>query len=211
MVSYMPEHSGLHTMAAYFSRDGEAQHISGSPFQLIINWAPEFSAKYSTVRGYGLTLATAGVAVTFIITARDSSTNKLHSGVPANIGMLIGGRTVNDCSILHDQETATMTIGYSTSQSGTHFFDMCAGKGSGLMAKYFLDQDLKNGLLDQLDANIDFDWRLGRPGSSLIPGDLNAGAGFGIRWTGYVSAYLAQVHTFGMEVAESDERKTNRT
>jgi len=153
-----------------------------------------------------LTLATAGVQVTFTITARDKTMHKLHSGIPANIGMLIDGRTVKDCAIIHDQATATMTVGYSTTQAGSHFFNMCAGKGNGLMAQYFLDPELHNGLFDQLDGNVDFDWRLGRPGSSLIPGDLNAGAGFGIRWTGYITAYLAQEHTFSVEIAEPDER-----
>ena len=205
-VSYTPEHSGLHTFAVAFSRGGRKQHISGSPFRLLVNWAQEISAEHSIARGYGLTLATAGVAVTFTITARDKTSNKLHSGIPANIGMLIGGRTVNDCSIMHDQKTATMAIGFATLESGTHFFNMCAGKGNGLVAKYFLDEDLKNGLFDQIDSVIDFDWRLGRPGSSLIPGDLNSGAGFGIRWTGYVTAYLPQEHTFSLEVAEADER-----
>ena len=206
VVSYTPEHSGLHSFAATFSRGSGNIHISGSPFQLVVTWASEISATHSTVKGYGLTLATAGVQVTFTITARDKTMNKLHSGIPANIGMLIGGRTVNDCAIVHDQATATMTVGYSTTEAGSHFFNMCAGKGTGLIAKYFLDSDLKNALFDQLDPNVDFDWRLGRPGSSLIPGDVNAGAGFGIRWTGYITAYLAQEHTFSVEVSEPDER-----
>jgi hypothetical protein len=205
-VSYTPEHSGLHSLAATFSREGKTHHISGSPFELVVHWAPIISAIHSTVRGTGLTLSSAGVAVTFIITARDKTMNQLHSGVPAHVGLLIGRRTINDCLIVHDQASATMSIRYSTPQSGTHFFNICAGKDEGLLAQYFLDEDLKNGLFEQLDPIVDFDWRLGRPGSPLIPGDVNAGSGFGIRWTGYVTPYLPQLHTFGLEVAESDER-----
>ena len=205
-VSYTPEHSGLHSLTATFSREGKTHHISGSPFELVVHWAPIISAIHSTVRGTGLTLSSAGVAVTFIITARDKTMNQLHSGVPAHVGLLVGRRTINDCLIVHDQASATMSIRYSAPQSGTHFFNICAGKDEGLLAQYFLDEDLKNELFEQLDAIVDFDWRLGRPGSPLIPGDVNAGSGFGIRWTGYVTPYLPQLHTFGLEVAEPDER-----
>jgi len=205
-VSYTPQHSGLHILSATFTRAGKKEHILGSPFQLVVKWSPEICAMHSTVKGFGLTLATAGAAAAFTITARDKTMNMLHSGIPANVGMLIGGSTVKQCSIIHDQKTATMTVGYSTANAGIHFFNLCAGKGTGVVARYFLDEDLKNGLFDQIDPSIDFDWRLGRPSSSLIPGDLNAGAGFGIRWTGYVTAYLPQEHTFSVEVSEPDER-----
>ena len=113
---------------------------------------------------------------------------------------------VGSSTVTLDSTTIYGSVQYSTDMSGTHFFHICAGDGSGLLAKYFLDDELKNGLFEQLDAEVNFDWVLGRPGSSLIPGDVTAGAGFGIRWSGYVTPYLSQIHTFSLEMSEADER-----
>jgi hypothetical protein len=57
-----------------------------------------------------------------------------------------------------------------------------------------------------VDPVVNFNWATGVPGSLYITGDVIQPGGFAVRWTGYVSSVLPQVHTFSALMGGLDER-----
>jgi hypothetical protein len=65
------------------------------------------------------------------------------------------------------------------------------GSGTGLIANYFTDSELKNLGLTRVDPSVDFTWGQDSPDASMIPAD-----GFSARWVGKVQAQFSESYTF---------------
>jgi predicted small lipoprotein YifL len=63
-------------------------------------------------------------------------------------------------------------------------------KGNGLQATYYNDLSFTNVALKRIDANVNFDWRLGSP-SAAVNADL-----FSVRWKGLIEPKFSETYTF---------------
>ena len=77
-ASYTAFRTGRHEVSVTYPNGSSVAHISGSPFAVVAWYAPICGAA-SSVRGAGLSLATAGARTAFTLLARDATGNALHS------------------------------------------------------------------------------------------------------------------------------------
>lgn len=76
---------------------------------------------------------------------------------------------------------------------------------AGLSAQYFDNADLTNQKLTRTDAQINFDWGSGSPGSNIGSDTFSA------RWTGYIQPQYSQKYTFTATVDDGARVWVNNT
>jgi hypothetical protein len=98
------------------------------------------------------------------------------------------------------------TVSYVPKMVGEFSLEICTPLQNGLSAEYFADPSFLTKTFSRIDNEIDFTWHRGRPGSDLFVDIRKPSLSFAVRWKGYVSSELDQIHTFGVHVLECDER-----
>lgn len=190
IASYTPPHTGGFSVSA--TVDGSA--ALSSPWVMVSYPARNISAARSVLRGSGLTLATAGQVSSFTVSARDQNGGGLWENV-GRIGAFLGGSTVSSCSLGWTSATGTYALSYTPTEAGDQFMRVCSWEGEGLVGEYFGDDTMEVVLLSRIDSAVNFNWARGVPGVNSISGDKIQPDNFAVRWTGYVSSSLPQVHS----------------
>jgi hypothetical protein len=206
LVWYRPLRSGVHNLSATFSNESSSFHIRGSPFQLIIYPSANVSSRNSMAKGDGLTLSTAGIRSFFSITVRDRWGGLQYSDAPS-IGVFVHGHHLPLEYMFEGMYGIGMfSVSYIPKVVGEFPLKICSLSENGLLAEYFADTSFLTKTLSRVDGEIDFTWHRGRPGADLFLEARKPSLSFAVRWRGYVSSALDQIHTFGIHVLERDER-----
>jgi hypothetical protein len=206
LVWYRPLRSGIHNLSAVFNNQSSSFHIHGSPFQLIIYPSANISSRNSIANGDGLTLSTAGIRSCFSITVRDRWGGLQHSDAPS-IGLFVQGHQLPlDYRFEGINGIGRFLVSFIPKLVGELSIKICSLSENGLLAEYFADASFLTKTFSRVDKEIDFTWNRGRPGSDLFMDVRKPSLSFAVRWRGYITSALDQVHTFGIRVLERDER-----
>ena len=205
IVSYTPTRSGLYNLSAVFATNGSFFHVSGSPFLLFVRPSENVSAGNSVAYGVGLTLSTIGVRSYFTITPRDKYDGIQFPDYPKFRISILG-----IAQPLSFDLDIVLGFGYMVSYmpltKGDLGLELCTPVGNGFHAEYYADTNFMTSILHRTDEEIDFTWQRGRPGTDLFVQSRKPGLSFAVRWTGFLSSRLNQIHTISVDLLESDER-----
>jgi len=183
-------------------------------------------ATKSTTYGMALTIATAGIASSFIIETRDEYSNARVNGhhnsfgseydvytrvIPDDAATNLAARTVRDPNVAiaaGSANTGQHVITYTATRMGTHNLYSSVGIGQfpsavyGLQATYYDEVSFTSPAVSQLDDNIDWS-----TSGSVGPGAVADDGIFSMRWSGLLktTAAVSGEVTFSAYVSNGDK------
>eukprot|EP00960_Hanusia_phi_P070728 767378-Hanusia_phi.AAC.2 len=178
--------------------------VQGSPSTLyILPNAPCASA--SSASGHGLTLATAGLVMTFVVTTRDAYQN-LHHYLDDNlVGYTftsyvdVGNQPY--VSVGSNSSAGLVAYEYNVTTSGVHALHSYLALSGGLRATYYQDTSLAVPLETREDSLIDFSSKA-RSNESW---PFISGQEFSVRWHGFIRPQFKEIYTFHVLLAETGQ------
>ncbi|EKX55501.1 hypothetical protein GUITHDRAFT_131684 [Guillardia theta CCMP2712] len=179
--------------------------VEGSPTTMyMLPNAP--CASTSSASGYGLTLATAGLVMTFVVTTRDEYKN-LHHYLDDNLlgftfTSYIDAGSQPYLYVLPNSSAGLVAYEYNITTSGVHTLHSFLALSGGLRATYYSDSNLAVPYQTRRDSLIDF--------SSLTRSNATwpflTESQFSARWHGFIRAQYKEQYTFYVQLAEAGER-----
>ena len=142
-------------------------------------------------------MLTAGVRSSFRLLSRDEYGNvRLPT---AGIALALEARRASDgcetyLKLSIAPEGTQSSAGPTFVEKGQYLIGastLTGGGGNGLLGVYFSDEALLDPVASRVDPQVSFDW-----GASAATPELVAGASFGVRWSGFITAATTGEYTF---------------
>lgn len=173
----------------------------GSPFALTVGGVQIPCAATSTLTTPPAT-ATAGVAMSFTITAKDSGSVSLSAPAFADFAVAVDTFEPLTNLLIHATVAAasapTWAVGLTLTRAGAYALSAVGLRRGGLMATFLYPPPTP--VLTAVSAGVDFSWGT-TPPLSCIP----TGAKFAVRWGGYLWPALTDVFHFKLDFDDSGE------
>jgi hypothetical protein len=190
VLTYLPAAAaGTHTLNVMAGENA----VAGSPFSVTV--VPgDANVSTSVLSGEEMSLATAGVAASFSITAKDLY-GSLHTAAPTRWVMSIDGSSVfGSVSI---GSSGTHIASYTVTSSGHYSVRLQLAENTGLLLSVHPSEDLSSHVFTERSTNVDF---YGTPSSAI------SGTYFLARWNGVVWPDYAQTYDFTAVLSDVSDR-----
>ena len=166
-------------------------------------------ASLSEVHGAGLTEATAGVAASFVVTARDTYSNlrQVHEDSWLSVvERADAGDAAIDAVISQTLTPGVSAVHYTATVAGAYTVHVMRPRAGGLLGHYYNNMWMVGDVKEEhVDAQVDFDWqtRSVSPTCGPAPGDqmlCPMGQDYvSVVWSGFFKAEFSESYTFWLD------------